>query len=80
MSIFFVHFWISRELIASHVSHPMILDSVLLELGWWVWAASCFSYLFGFGFCVILVNLSLVGGLFVTVFCMWQTDLKSLSS
>ena len=33
---------------------------------------------FGFRFGIIWISLSLVGGLFVSLFCMRQTDLKSL--
>ena len=33
---------------------------------------------FGFRFGVVWISLSLVGGLFVSLFCMRQTDLKSL--
>jgi len=33
---------------------------------------------FGFKFGIVWVALSLVGGLFVSFFCMRQTDLKSL--
>jgi len=33
---------------------------------------------FGFGFGVVWVALSLVGGFFVSLFCVRQTDLKSL--
>jgi NADH-ubiquinone oxidoreductase chain 4 len=33
---------------------------------------------FGFRFGIVSVALSLVGGLFVSLFCMRQTDLKSL--
>ena len=63
MPIFFIHFWIPREYVEATVSHPMILTNVLLKLGGWVWVASCFYYLFGFGVCDILVNLSSVVGL-----------------
>jgi NADH:ubiquinone oxidoreductase subunit 4 (subunit M) len=61
-----------REHIEALVSHPMILASVLLKLGGWAWVGVCF--------CVILVNLSLIGELFFSLFCMWQTDWKSLNS
>jgi NADH-ubiquinone oxidoreductase chain 4 len=37
-----------------------------------------FRFGFGFGFGVIWVALSLVGGVFVSLFCIRQTDLKSL--
>ena len=33
---------------------------------------------FGFKFGVVWISLSLVGGLFVSLFCIWQTDLKPL--
>jgi len=36
MSIFFFHFWIPREHVEANVSHPMILASVMLNLGGWM--------------------------------------------
>jgi NADH-ubiquinone oxidoreductase chain 4 len=32
---------------------------------------------FGFRFGVVWIALSLVGGVFVSLFCIWQTDLRS---
>jgi len=57
----------------------MILAGVLLKLGGYS-ILRVFPVLFKFGFRlgVILVALSLVGGLFVSLFCIRQTDLKSL--
>jgi NADH-ubiquinone oxidoreductase chain 4 len=55
----------------------MILAGVLLKLGGY-----CFRvfplFKLGFRFGVIWVALSLVGDLFVTLFCIRQTDLKKI--
>ena len=61
------------------VDRSMILAGVLLKLGGYG-LLSVFPVLFRFGFRfgVVWVALSLVGGLFVSLFCIRQTDLKSL--
>ena len=61
------------------ISSSMILAGVLLKLGGYGLLLCVFPALFkfGFGFGVVWVALSLVGGLFVTLFCTRQTDLKS---
>ena len=57
----------------------MILDGVLLKLGGYGFlCVFCVLFKFGFRFGVVWVALSLVGGLFVSLFCVRQTDLKSL--
>jgi len=55
----------------------IILASVLLKLGCYG-LLRVFPVLFKFGFGAVWVALSLVGGLFVSLFCIRQTDLKSL--
>jgi NADH-ubiquinone oxidoreductase chain 4 len=61
------------------VSGSTILAGVLLKLGGYgLLHVFPVLFKFGFRFGIIWVALSLVGGLFVSLFCMRQTDLKSL--
>jgi len=57
----------------------MILAGVLLKLGGYgLLRVFPVLFKFGFRFDVVWVALSLVGGLFVSLFCIRQTDLKSM--
>jgi NADH:ubiquinone oxidoreductase subunit 4 (subunit M) len=76
MPMLIVHFWLPKPQVQAPVSGSMILVSVLLQLS--VYGLLCvFPVLFRFGFGIIWVASSLVGGL-VSLFCIHQTDLKSL--
>jgi NADH-ubiquinone oxidoreductase chain 4 len=52
------------------------LAGVLLKLGGYGLCVFPALFKFGFRFGVVWVSLSLVGGVFVSLFCMRQTDLK----
>jgi NADH-ubiquinone oxidoreductase chain 4 len=57
----------------------MILAGVLLKLGGYgLLRVFPVLFKFGFKFGVVWVALSLIGGIFVSLFCIQQTDLKSL--
>nr|URH16614.1 NADH dehydrogenase subunit 4 [Termitogeton planus] len=79
MPMFFVHLWLPSAHVEAPVSGSMILAGVLLSLGGYG-LLRVFPILVGFasGFNIVWVVVGLVGGLFVSLFCMRQTDLSSL--
>jgi NADH-ubiquinone oxidoreductase chain 4 len=79
MPMFMVHLWLPKAHVEAHVSGSIILAGVLLKM-WGYGLLRVFSVLFKFGFVfdVAWVALRLVGVLFVSLFFMRQTNLKSL--
>nr|QAX91202.1 NADH dehydrogenase subunit 4 [Parrhinotermes aequalis] len=79
MPMFLVHLWLPSAHVEAPVSGSMILAGVLLKLGGYG-LFRVFPLLISgfFGLSFVWVIISLVGGIFVSLYCMRQTDLKSL--
>nr|AUG32894.1 NADH dehydrogenase subunit 4 [Birmella discoidalisa] len=79
MPMFLVHLWLPKAHVEAPVSGSMILAGVMLKLGGYG-LLRVFMLNYSLGSCMnfIFISISLVGGLFISLICLFQIDLKSL--
>nr|AML25948.1 NADH dehydrogenase subunit 4 [Staphylinidae sp. BMNH 1274220] len=79
MPMFFVHLWLPKAHVEAPVSGSMILAGVMLKLGGYglMRLLDIFSSLYN-SFNYIIITISLVGGVFVSLICLRQSDIKLL--
>nr|WRO44596.1 NADH dehydrogenase subunit 4 [Hypoderma pantholopsum] len=79
MPMFLVHLWLPKAHVEAPVSGSMILAGVMLKLGGYgLLRVMSFLQLMSLKFNFIWVSISLVGGVMVSLICLYQTDLKAL--
>nr|ASL05701.1 NADH dehydrogenase subunit 4 [Xylotrechus magnicollis] len=79
MPMYFIHLWLPKAHVEAPVSGSMILAGIMLKLGGFglLRVLKLFSEI-GLKFGFVFISISLVGGFFVSLICIRQSDLKSL--
>nr|YP_009185913.1 NADH dehydrogenase subunit 4 [Oxypoda acuminata]ALO70805.1 NADH dehydrogenase subunit 4 [Oxypoda acuminata] len=79
MPMYFVHLWLPKAHVEAPVSGSMILAGVMLKLGGYGMMRMIFIFMFlSNSFNYIIIVIGLMGGVFVSLICLRQSDMKSL--
>nr|YP_008238889.1 NADH dehydrogenase subunit 4 [Abisara fylloides]ADO19991.1 NADH dehydrogenase subunit 4 [Abisara fylloides] len=79
MPMYFIHLWLPKAHVEAPISGSMILAGVMLKLGGYgLLRVMVFMQEMNLKMNYILINISLVGGLFISLKCLCQIDIKSL--
>nr|ANJ70600.1 NADH dehydrogenase subunit 4 [Ocypus olens] len=77
--MYFVHLWLPKAHVEAPVSGSMILAGVMLKLGGYGLMRMMIMFLeIGMKINFIFIMISMVGGVYVSLICIRQTDIKSL--
>nr|ARH54684.1 NADH dehydrogenase subunit 4 [Tachinus subterraneus] len=77
--MFFVHLWLPKAHVEAPVSGSMILAGVMLKLGGYGLMRLMVIFMeIGLKINIYFIMLSLIGGCFVSLICLRQSDMKSL--
>nr|YP_010352875.1 NADH dehydrogenase subunit 4 [Tropostreptus hamatus]UOF70189.1 NADH dehydrogenase subunit 4 [Tropostreptus hamatus] len=79
MPMFFVHLWLPKAHVEAPVSGSMVLAGILLKMGGFgLYRVSEYFMFMVKSLGMVWMSVSLVGGLYMSLVCLRQSDLKSL--
>nr|QVM79278.1 NADH dehydrogenase subunit 4 [Niphona lateraliplagiata] len=79
MPMFFVHLWLPKAHVEAPVSGSMILAGIMLKLGGYGMMRVMVIFMeIGMKMNFIFIIISLIGGFFISLICLRQSDIKSL--
>nr|YP_010470885.1 NADH dehydrogenase subunit 4 [Cteniopinus ruber]UVF38386.1 NADH dehydrogenase subunit 4 [Cteniopinus ruber] len=77
--MFFLHLWLPKAHVEAPVSGSMILAGIMLKLGGYGLMRLMVIFMeLGMKINIFFISLSLIGGFYVSLICMRQSDMKSL--
>nr|APX39478.1 NADH dehydrogenase subunit 4 [Chrysolina polita] len=77
--MYFIHLWLPKAHVEAPIAGSMILAGVMLKLGGYGLMRLLILFLeVGLIYNIIIINISLIGGVFTSLICIRQSDLKSL--
>nr|YP_009992046.1 NADH dehydrogenase subunit 4 [Rhipicephalus appendiculatus]QNN85517.1 NADH dehydrogenase subunit 4 [Rhipicephalus appendiculatus] len=77
--MFMLHLWLPKAHVEAPIAGSMILAGVLLKLGFYgLYRFKSFFFLDLLNYSFILIIISMWGGVMISIFCLFQIDLKSL--
>nr|YP_009935565.1 NADH dehydrogenase subunit 4 [Omosita colon]QNS37170.1 NADH dehydrogenase subunit 4 [Omosita colon]QVG61294.1 NADH dehydrogenase subunit 4 [Omosita colon] len=79
MPMFFIHLWLPKAHVEAPVSGSMILAGIMLKLGGYGLCRLMVMFVeIGMKLNLVFITISLMGGFFVSLICLRQSDIKSL--